>query len=116
MELHQGLQIWEELPQEQQTPDQARRWILSQPTSKQNEFTETILFFCYIQWIAYQQWVQLKEYGSQKRVGLMGDIPFGIGRYSSDVWANRHLFDLRWSCCAPAETLFKPDLFTERWG
>src|SRR2546426_2245707 len=31
-----------------------------------------------------------------KRVYLMGDIPFGVGRFSADVWANRPLYDLDW--------------------
>jgi 4-alpha-glucanotransferase len=46
----------------------------------------------------------------------MGDIPFGVGRYSADVWANRELFDLDWSGGAPPEKTFKVDAFTEKWG
>jgi 4-alpha-glucanotransferase len=46
----------------------------------------------------------------------MGDIPFGVGRYSADVWAHRALFDLDWSGGAPPEKTFKVDAFTEKWG
>jgi len=46
----------------------------------------------------------------------MGDIPFGVGRYSADVWANRAFFDLDWSGGAPPEKVFKVDPFTEKWG
>ena len=46
----------------------------------------------------------------------MGDIPFGVGRFSADVWANRAIFDLDWSGGAPPEKFFKVDAFTEKWG
>ena len=46
----------------------------------------------------------------------MGDIPFGVGRFSADVWANRDIFDLEWSGGAPPEKVFKVDAFTEKWG
>jgi 4-alpha-glucanotransferase len=116
MGIHQNLPVWEQWPAEHQTVSQARTWILTQPTKEREEIEQTILFYCYVQWIARQQWEDLKAYGAKKKVYLMGDIPFGIGRYSADVWSERALFDLRWSCGAPPETFFKPDLFTERWG
>jgi 4-alpha-glucanotransferase len=47
---------------------------------------------------------------------LMGDIPFGVNRYSSDVWGNRAIFDLAWSGGCPPEKVFKVDPFTEKWG
>lgn len=46
----------------------------------------------------------------------MGDIPFGVGRNSADVWGNPDLFDLDWSGGAPPETAFKDDPFTVKWG
>jgi len=58
----------------------------------------------------------VKAYSESKQVYLMGDIPFGVGRYSADVWANRSIFDLDWSGGAPPEKTFKVDPFTEKWG
>ena len=52
----------------------------------------------------------------KQKVYLMGDIPFGVGRYSADVWANRGIFDLDWSGGAPPERTFKSDPFTAKWG
>jgi 4-alpha-glucanotransferase len=46
----------------------------------------------------------------------MGDIPFGVGRYSADTWANRSVFDLDWSGGAPPEKVFDWDVFTKKWG
>ena len=46
-------------------------------------------FFCYVQWIAYQQWRAIKSYAEERGVALMGDIPFGVSYYSADVFARR---------------------------
>ena len=43
-----------------------------------------------------EQWQALKAHGTEKKVNLMGDIPFGVGRYSADVWALPDVFDHRW--------------------
>jgi 4-alpha-glucanotransferase len=74
------------------------------------------LFFAYVQWIAFTQWQDLKAYAEAQAVYLMGDIPFGVGRHSADVWANRRIFDLGWSGGAPPEKTFKTDPFTAKWG
>ncbi len=116
VQQHHNSAVWDQWPPEHSSPTEARKWIQSLPATGQNEFNETLLFFSYIQFIARQQWTDLKRYGEQRGVALMGDIPFGIARYSADVWANRPLFDLKWSCGAPPETFFNPDLFTEKWG
>jgi 4-alpha-glucanotransferase len=116
MEIHDRVAVWTQWPKEHQSPVKARSWILSRSESERIEIEDSILFFCYVQWIAHQQWTDLKTYAGSKNVALMGDIPFGIGRYSADVWAFPQQFDLRWSCGAPPESFFKPDLFTERWG
>jgi 4-alpha-glucanotransferase len=106
--------IW--WPVEHQDPARARAWLLAQPVARREALTRQQLFFAYVQWIAYAQWTAVKAYGSERSVFLMGDIPFGVGRYSADVWANRDLFDLTWSGGAPPEKVFKVDAFTEKWG
>jgi len=116
MELHDNLPLWEQWPETYRDPDGARAWLLERPEAERRRFSETIQFYSYVQWVAREQWLELKAYAGAQGVALMGDIPFGIGRYSADVWGNRSLFDLYWSCGAPPETFFKPDLFTERWG
>ena len=47
---------------------------------------------------------------------LVGDIPFGVSRYSADVWAEHELFDLTWSGGAPPEPFFSGDEFLRKWG
>jgi 4-alpha-glucanotransferase len=116
MEDYHNWPTSDEWPQERQTPKKAWSWFLSLPTQRRDEYAERILFCAYIQWIAYDQWRKVKEHGTKKKVYLMGDIPFGVNRYSSDVWGNRDIFDLAWSGGCPPEKTFKVDPFTEKWG
>jgi len=107
---------WERWLPEHQSPALAQAWLLSRPEKQREELVRKQIFFMYTQWLAFAQWQELKSYGESKNVYLMGDIPFGVGRYSADVWANRVLFDLDWSGGAPPEKFFKVDAFTEKWG
>ena len=107
---------WDRWQPEHRGPRRARTWLLSLPEKRRDELGRKQLFFAYVQWIAFSQWQAVKAYGSAKKVFLMGDIPFGVGRYSADVWANRSIFDLEWSGGAPPEKVFKVDPFTEKWG
>src|SRR6266487_3210024 len=116
MEVNGNLATWDRWPAEHQTPRQARAWLRALPQPQREELTRQELFFKYVQWIAFTQWQALSAYGAAKQVYLMGDIPFGVGRYSADVWANRAIFDLSWSGGAPPEKVFKVDPFTEKWG
>jgi len=116
MEENGSQPVWERWPPAHQTPSRARAWVLSLPGKEHVELERKQIFFMYVQWLAFTQWQELKSYGDRKHVFLMGDIPFGVGRCSADVWANRDLFDLDWSGGAPPEKFFKVDAFTEKWG
>src|SRR4029077_19005073 len=72
--------------------------------------------FCYVQWIAYQQWREIKSYAESRDTALMGDIPFGVSYHSADVFTRRDEFMLEWSGGAPPEPYFKDDAFTQKWG
>ena len=116
MEANGGSPNWERWPAEHQTPAAARNWLATLPAAQREEWETREQFFAYVQWIGFEQWTNLKDYGTRHQVALMGDIPFGVSRCSADVWANREIFDLDWSGGAPPEATFKPDLFTEKWG
>ena len=116
MEENGDVPTWDRWRPEHQGPRRARTWLLSLPERRRDELMRQQLFFMYVQWLAFSQWQAVKAYGEAKRVYLMGDIPFGVGRFSADVWANRSLFDLDWSGGAPPEKVFKVDPFTEKWG
>ncbi len=116
MEENNNLPTWDRWKPEHRTPSSAQTWLLSLPEKRRDELINKQLFFMYVQWLAFSQWQALKAYGTENKVYLMGDIPFGVGRYSADVWANRGIFDLDWSGGAPPEKVFKVDPFTEKWG
>jgi 4-alpha-glucanotransferase len=116
MEQNNESPVWERWPNEHGGPRRARTWLLSLPEQQRNEMMRRQLFFMYVQWVAFTQWQEVKSYAESKGVYLMGDIPFGVGRSSADVWANRAIFDLDWSGGAPPEKTFKVDPFTEKWG
>jgi len=116
MEENSGMAAWDRWAPEHRSPDSALQWLLSLPEKRSDELKRRQLFFMYVQWLAFGQWQALKAYGTAKQVNLMGDIPFGVGRFSADVWANGAIFDLDWSGGAPPEKVFKVDPFTAKWG
>jgi 4-alpha-glucanotransferase len=70
-----------------------------------------ILFYQYVQWIAYTQWRQAR--GRTRGVALFGDLPFMVDGDSADVWARQRQFHLDVSLGAP------PDAFSakgQNWG
>jgi 4-alpha-glucanotransferase len=116
MEENGGHPGWDRWRPEHQGPRRARTWLLSLPEQRREDLMRKQLFLMYVQWLAFSQWQALKAYGEDRKVYLMGDIPFGVSRHSADVWANRGLFDLDWSGGAPPEKTFRVDPFTEKWG
>lgn len=116
MEENGNVPTWDRWVPEHRGPRRARTWLLSLPEARRNDLMRKQLLFMYVQWVAFSQWQAVKAYGAAQGVYLMGDIPFGVGRFSADVWANRSLFDLDWSGGAPPEKVFKVDPFTEKWG
>jgi 4-alpha-glucanotransferase len=113
MDEHDGNACWTQW--EPKIQDYKDAELASEVGSKPDRKTNR-RFWSYVQWIAYQQWADVKKYADQKAVQLMGDLPFGVSRYSVDVWAEKQLFDLDWSCGAPPETFFQGDVFTQKWG
>ncbi len=114
VELHGDSSVWDLWPVEHQSFESATLWLQAQPNS--HDLSRRMMFYCFVQWIALRQWQSLKQLAQSHGVLLMGDIPFGVSRYSADVWAHRQLFDLRWSGGAPPEPYFKDDPFVQKWG
>ena len=116
MERNQGWPVWERWPAAHRSPDAARAWLLGLEPAEAESVRRRQTYHAYVQWLAFTQWNDVKTHATQRGVQLMGDIPFGVGRCSADVWAYRGLFDLDWSGGAPPEKVFKVDPFTEKWG
>jgi 4-alpha-glucanotransferase len=115
MEEH-GTENWEEWPRVHQTLESARNWLRGVPSKVQKAFELRELEVKFVQWIAWTQWGELRHYAEQKKVALMGDIPFGVSLYSADFFCHPEIFDTHWSGGAPPEPAFQTDAFTARWG
>ena len=116
MEENGNSERWDLWREEHRTADSARDWLAAQSSEKQAWFDERARFYRYVQWIAHSQWAAIKSYASERGVGLMGDVPFGVNCYSADVYSRRDEFALDWSGGAPPEPYFKDDEFTQKWG
>lgn len=116
MESNRGTEQWDKWRIQNRSPESARAWLNRQSPEDRDRFERRRQFFCYVQWIAHDQWCDLKSYAESRGVALMGDIPFGVSYYSSDVWARPNQFALDWSGGAPPEIYFKDDEFTQKWG
>ena len=116
IEQNKGSAAWDQWPPQHQTIESARNWMRDLPKEKQHTIARRLDFFCYVQWIAHQQWRSVKAYAEQRGMALMGDIPFGVSYYSADVFCRRDEFVLDWFGGAPPEPTFKDDAFTQKWG
>lgn len=114
VEVNGGSPVWPSWPEEQRTYLSARKWVESSIDREKIESLED--FFKYVQWVADSQWRAVKAHADKMQVRLMGDVPFGVSRYSSDVWFEQALFQLDLSGGAPPEPVFAGDEFTRRWG
>ena len=76
-------------------------------------YENDVQFYCWLQWQLYEQMTTIKKYAKRKKVFLMGDIPFLVGRNSADVWAYKNYFKLQLSSGAPPDMYFSNG---QRWG
>ncbi|MDX2227414.1 MAG: 4-alpha-glucanotransferase [Verrucomicrobiae bacterium] len=114
LDEYDGDARWTQWHPEHASFERAGQWLAASPEA--GRIGRTRDFYGFLQWIAFSQWEEVRSYADSKGVKLMGDIPFGVSRYSADVWAHRAIFDLEWSGGAPPESFFKGDPFVERWG
>src|SRR5438552_11926432 len=85
IEQNEGSATWDQWLPQHQTIESAHNWLRDLAQEKQPAVTRRFDFFCYVQWIAHQQWRAVKAHAEQRGVALMGDIPFGVSYYSDDV-------------------------------
>ncbi|HEX4668212.1 MAG TPA: 4-alpha-glucanotransferase [Chthoniobacterales bacterium] len=116
MELNGERETWDQWQPEHAEVGVARRWLDSLGEEARDQMQERRDFHSYLQWIAHEQWREVKACAEKQGVALMGDIPFGVSYYSADVFTHPERFALDWSGGAPPEPYFKDDEFTQKWG
>lgn len=94
---------WMDWPQELRT--------LTAKAMDQNK--KAIDFYCFLQYLCFQQIETVHRYASSQKVFLQADIPILLSPDSVDVWAHPNLFDLHLDAGAP------PDYYNplgQHWG
>lgn len=83
------------------------------------ELADEIGFYCFGQFVFFQQWHDLKSYAQQHGVVLFGDLPIYVALDSADVWVHRDLFLLDETGEPTIVAGVPPDYFSatgQRWG
>lgn len=111
---YEGNTEWLDWRPEHRSAQGAGDWIMQHPD--RDNLEDIREGYAYAQWIASRQWDSVREYADRKKVMLMGEISFGVGRGSSDVWGNPELFDLEWNLGSRPLTHFDTSKDAERWG
>lgn len=62
----------------------------------------------FVQYHLHLQLLEASKYAEEHGVALKGDLPIGVTRCSSDVWAQPELFKLDKNCGAPGNPLVPP--------
>jgi 4-alpha-glucanotransferase len=76
----------------------------------------------YVQWLQFifdKQWKRLKEYCGERKILLLGDMPFYVSYDSADVWAHPEIFCLDEQGKMTGIAGVPPDYFNENgqlWG
>ncbi|MBR0410568.1 MAG: 4-alpha-glucanotransferase [Eubacterium sp.] len=83
------------------------------------ELAKEIRYECFIQWLFFRQWSELKAYANEKGILLIGDIPIFVAGDSADVWAEPGLFQLDRDGFPKVVAGVPPDYFSatgQLWG
>lgn len=105
---------WENWRPEHHSPAEAEKWLATHPERERLERLRR--GFAYIQWVAWRQWKEVRNYADKKNVRLMGEMSFGVSRSSADVWLHPELFDRAWSMGTRPVSYFDTNKDSERWG
>ncbi|MFC7335855.1 4-alpha-glucanotransferase [Haloferula chungangensis] len=111
---YEGNTQWSDWRPENQSWSAAEDWLLRHPAREDLERLRR--GFAFIQWVSWRQWKELKAYADQQGVRLMGEMSFGVGKNSADVWAEPSLFDLEWSIGTRPLAHFDTTPESESWG
>ncbi|MEP2775351.1 MAG: 4-alpha-glucanotransferase [Luteolibacter sp.] len=111
---YEGNTGWHDWRPEHRSYEGAQRWLSQHPDRQDLE--QTRKGFAFIQWIADRQWTEIRRHADEQGVFLMGEISFGVGSGSADVWANPLLFDPEWNMGTRPLAHFDTNKDAAAWG
>lgn len=59
-----------------------------------DDLRQSANFYSFVQYIAFTQWNEIKDYATSKGVKIIGDMPIYVSMDSVDVWSNRRYFEI----------------------
>jgi len=83
------------------------------------ELKEEIRFFCFVQYLFFKQWKNLRAYAHKKGISIIGDVPIYVPYDSVEVWKDTALFQLDENLNPVDVAGCPPDAFSEDgqlWG
>lgn len=83
------------------------------------KYKNEIKFYCFQQYLFYEQWMKLKKYANDNGIKIIGDIPIYVSFDSSDAWANPELFQFDENLQPIGVAGCPPDYFSidgQLWG
>ena len=104
---HFDFRSWDQWPADLAHRDQGAL------ASARIELAQSVHKYSYFQYLAHQQWQQVRDYARERGVYIGGDLAFSPGRDSDAVWTHQSDFDLARTIGTP------PDAFSptgQRWG
>lgn len=84
-----------------------------------NKLAREIEYQSFLQYLFFNQWMELKAYANKNRVKIIGDLPIFISYDSSDAWSKGYLFELDDEGNPAKVAGVPPDYFSETgqlWG
>lgn len=83
------------------------------------ENADEIAYHKYVQYLFFNQWLDLKDYANSNGISIIGDMPIYVSLDSADVWSNREDYLLDPNGRPTSLAGVPPDLFSstgQLWG
>ncbi|HUN89742.1 MAG TPA: 4-alpha-glucanotransferase [Terriglobales bacterium] len=108
-----AMAAWTHWPEDiaRREPEAVERWS--------KELASEIEAQKFFQFAFFQQWRELREYGRERQIRIIGDIPIYVAHDSADVWSNRQFFLLNEKGEPERVSGVPPDYFSttgQLWG
>lgn len=88
-------------------------------SSFSKSLSDGVSYYKTVQFLFFMQWYELKKYANEHLIKIIGDIPIFVSLDSSDVWANKKMFQLDSKGYPIVVAGVPPDYFSETgqlWG
>ena len=118
MEINGESETWDEWKPEHRDPKTAQSWLARTVNRDANtNFLRREKFFCYVQWIADEQWRELSKFAEERGVSLSWATFHLASVITARMFSpSATIFHLDWSGGAPPEPYFKDDAVHDQSG